>query len=331
MENVTAEQLVADINTVVNNATKTPIDPADEQVVPVTPVLEEEIFHNAILGIDFGCTKVVTSMMHVHSKYPIVVRNETSDLYTTNLCGFKGNQRLMGDLALGQSQMHPHTCVERINLLLKRAELAVAEPTLERHGTLPITFLPPAETDFEEIPHARFQLSYNGKNEIFYAEQLYSMILNTVQKFCETTNTEFNNEPVREAYFLVPENASTQLLHAINTSAYLSKMNVLGFVTVSEALTMAYALKHPKDIADDATPKHVIFLDMGASTFTLFLSKFTKDRGEVLDVVTLPIGGDNFDNRLFDYCKNYIKTNHNEDCDTNWRLCRRYDFFDFFF
>jgi len=300
-----------------------PQQPAVPVKISETVAPTEEIFHNAILGIDFGSSKIVTSMMQVNSKFPIIIRNETSDLFTTNLCGFKGNQRLIGELASGQSQMHPHTCVEKINLLLQRAEVAVSEPTCERNGTLPITFVPPGETDEGETPPARFQLSYDGKNEIFYAEQLYSMILNTIQQYCKSANSEFDNDSILESYFLVPESASTQLLHAINTAASLSKMNILGFVTVSEALTMAYALKHPKDVADNAAPKHVLFIDMGESGFTLFLSKFTKDRGEIVDVVSLPIGGSNFDIKLFQYCKTYIKANYDEDPDTNWRLCRR--------
>jgi molecular chaperone DnaK (HSP70) len=291
-------------------------------------------FHKSLLGIDFGCSKVVTSLIHHDSKFPFVVRNETQDLYTLNLLGFKGRQRLIGAEAMGEAQLRPQNCVEKLNLLLARPNGdASSEPF--RHCSLPVTLLD-ALTDSTALSLApapsRLQLAYDAHQEPFYAEQLVAMVLNTIQQHCQAANQEAH-EPVRDAFFLVAESVSQQHLYALNSAAALAHLNVLGFVPVSLALSMTYALKHGRHVSEEGQERCVMFVDMGDSALTLFLSKFTKEKGEVrassifccsshsqvLDVVSIPIGGSAFDARLFEHCRQFIIQKYQEDAATNWR------------
>lgn len=67
---------------------------------PKVPVIKPPF--PTLLGIDFGSTKIVTAFArHNSTDLPTIVRNETADLYTTNLLSFKGEERLLGEAAAG--------------------------------------------------------------------------------------------------------------------------------------------------------------------------------------------------------------------------------------
>eukprot|EP01126_Amoeba_proteus_P061354 TRINITY_DN822_c0_g2_i2.p1 TRINITY_DN822_c0_g2~~TRINITY_DN822_c0_g2_i2.p1 ORF type:complete len:587 (-),score=143.37 TRINITY_DN822_c0_g2_i2:716-2476(-) len=236
-------------------------------------------------GIDLGNDTFVLALCTDLDSYPTIVRNDTSDHSSKNLIAFKNFERLVGDSAEGSASFQPRSAVEKITSVLgqRREDIDVSS------FTLPLSLK-------DENGITKIEVRKDNEDVLFLPEQLAAMILVKIQKYFDIHTKNLGHQ-TRDVFFSVPPNVSREHLKALVDSSAIAKMNVRGFVSSPEALASVYLLK--KGSGEET--KHVLFADMGTSSFVLSLAKVSVDSVEVVRHVTCPVGAHHFSQAMFNH------------------------------
>eukprot|EP01127_Copromyxa_protea_P007288 TRINITY_DN171_c5_g1_i1.p1 TRINITY_DN171_c5_g1~~TRINITY_DN171_c5_g1_i1.p1 ORF type:complete len:733 (-),score=236.06 TRINITY_DN171_c5_g1_i1:23-2221(-) len=275
---------------------------------PSTETMETEAAFPAFVAVDFGNNEIVLAICNSHDNFPTIVRNDTSETGTKNLVSFKNAERLFGEGAVGHTQINPQNSAEQIFSLLGKSQ--------EELGA----FTVPVAAQ-EEDGNLTIELPYAGEKKKIYPEHLAAMLLVRLQKYLDDHTLKFQ-QTIRDVFFMVPPQSTPRHLKAISQAAKIANFNVRGFVTSAEAVASVYATKRA---SDDGSTKHVVFVDMGLTHFTLSFSKLNKEGAQVLFSTSSPIGGQALSNRLFHHVCSEISKKYNVDVKKNARyVCRLY-------
>ena len=100
----------------------------------------------------------------------------------------------------------------------------------------------------------------------------------------------------------------------------MAGIKVLWILSEPTAASLAYGLekklsklncKSNELNINDEEPKFILAFDLGGGTFDISLLRISEKEGNIFDVKATSIdnflGGDDFDNKLIDYCINILK------------------------
>merc|ERR1712127_366267 len=257
------------------------------------------------IGIDLGTTYSCVGVFQ-HGKVEIIA-NDQGNRTTPSYVAFTDTERLIGDAAKNQVAMNPINSVFDAKRLIGRK---FADPTVQsdmKHW--------PFKLIAKEGDKPHIQVMFKGEEKIFSPEEISSMILTKMKE----TGEAFTGKTVKDVVVTVPAYFNDSQRQATKDAGTIAGLNVMRIINEPTAAAIAYGLDKKA-----SGERNVLIFDLGGGTFDVSL--LTIDDG-IFEVKATAgdthLGGEDFDNRLGDYCKQEFKRKNKKDISSNDRSVRR--------
>jgi L1 cell adhesion molecule like protein len=154
-----------------------------------------------------------------------------------------------------------------------------------------------------------------GEEKKFQPEQISSMVLIKMKETAEA----YLNQPIKNAVITVPAYFVDSQRQATKDAGAIAGLNVLRIFNEPTAAAIAYGLDKKGE-----AEKNILIFDLGGGTFDVSL--LTIEAG-IFEVKATNghthLGGEDFDNRLVNYCVDDFKKKYGIDISKNARSLRR--------
>jgi len=158
-------------------------------------------------------------------------------------------------------------------------------------------------------------VNYKGEDKKFQAEQISSMVLTKMKEIAEA----YLNTKVSKAVVTVPAYFNDQQRQATKDAGAIAGLNVLRIINEPTAAAIAYGLDK-----QSSTEKNILIFDLGGGTFDVSLLAIEDGIFEVKATNGhTHLGGEDFDEKLLNYCISEFKRKSGIDVQGNKRAIRR--------
>jgi heat shock protein 1/8 len=257
------------------------------------------------IGIDLGTTYSCVGVW-MNDKVEIVTNDQGLNT-TPSYVAFTPDERLIGDAAKNQTARNPLNTVFDAKRLIGRK-------FSDKQVQDDIKLWPfKVESGKDEKPMITVQ--YKGETKSFQAEQISSMILQKMKEIAEA----YLGKTVKDAVITCPAYFNDSQRQATKDAGQISGMNVLRIINEPTAAAIAYGLDRQTD-----QEKNILIFDLGGGTFDVSLLSIEEGIFEVKATNgDTHLGGEDFDNKLVDFCMNDFKKKTGIDISSNPRSLRR--------
>jgi len=257
------------------------------------------------IGIDLGTTySCVGIYLDDHVE---IIANDQGNRTTPSYVGFTDTERLIGDAAKNQVARNPtNTIFDAKRLIGRKFE----DPIVQKDRKLwPFT----VESGPDGKPCIVVQLK--GERKRFHPEEISSMVLTKMKETAEI----YLGKPVKKAVVTVPAYFNDSQRQATKDAGLIAGLNVLRILNEPTAAAIAYGLdKRGKG------EKNVLIFDLGGGTFDVSLLTIDDGMFEVKATAgDTHLGGEDFDNKLVEYCVADFMKKTGVDIRANPRAMRR--------
>ena len=257
------------------------------------------------IGIDLGTTYSCVGVW-MNDKVEIVTNDQGLNT-TPSYVAFTKEERFIGDSAKNQTARNPTNTVFDAKRLIGRK---FSDDSVQSDIKLwPFK----VESGPEEKPI--IVVEYKGETKKFMAEQISSMVLVKMKEIAEV----YLGKTVSSAVITVPAYFNDSQRQATKDAGSISGLNVLRIINEPTAAAIAYGLDRQSDGV-----KNILIFDLGGGTFDVSL--LSLDEGVYQVKATnghTQLGGEDFDNKLVDYCMADFKKKTKQDISKNARALRR--------
>jgi L1 cell adhesion molecule like protein len=257
------------------------------------------------IGIDLGTTYSCVGVWQ-NDKVEIIP-NDQGNNTTPSYVAFTEEERLIGDSAKNQVARNPKNTVFDAKRLIGRkfTEKSIQEDM--KHWPFKV------EAGAGDKP--LIVVEYKGENKKFHPEEISSMVLVKMKEIAEA----YLSKPVKSAVITVPAYFNDSQRQATKDAGAISGLNVLRIINEPTAAAIAYGLDKKS-----SQEKNVLIFDLGGGTFDVSLLTIEEGIFEVKATNGhTHLGGEDFDNRLVDYCIAEFKKRTGIDISGNARSLRR--------
>ena len=245
------------------------------------------------IGIDLGTSYSCVGVWQ-NGKVDIIP-NEYGERTTPSYVAFTDIERLIGDAAKNQIKHNPTNTIFSVKRLIGRK-------FEDREVQDDMKLWPFKVVKDEKSDRPLVQITYQKKERKFYAEEICAMILQKLKQ----TATDFLGKEVKDAVITVPALFNDFQRQAIRDAGTISGLNVLKIINEPSAAAIAYGLDKQYK-----TERNVLLsLEDG-----LFEVKATNGNTH--------LGGEDFDNRLVEYCAGEFRRKTGVDIKSNPKALRR--------
>jgi len=236
------------------------------------------------VGIDLGTTYSCVGVFQ--NEKVEIIPNDQGNRTTPSYVAFTADERLIGDAAKNQVARNAENSVFDAKRLIGRK---FNDVTVQRDIKLWPFKVEPGQDDKPVIV-----VKSKGEMKKFHPEQISSMVLEKMKAVAEA----YIGKPVNDAVVTVPAYFNDSQRQATKDAGAIAHLNVLRIVNEPTAAAIAYGLdKKGKG------EKNILIFDLGGGTFDVSL--LTIDEG-VFEVKATAgdthLGGEDFDNKLVEYC-----------------------------
>ena len=257
------------------------------------------------VGIDFGTTNSCVSI--IDNDQIIVVPNITGDFITPSIVNLDENNNYSVGYSAKYKMIkdaeHTITNIKRI--------IGLSYDDLNQKEIENYKIIKSEKNNFPLI-----NLTYKNKNEQFTPIQIISYIL----KYLKDQTENFIHKKVKNVIITVPANFNVIQIQGIRDAAKLAELNVIRIIKEPTAAAITYYYYNQK-ITNE---KKIVVFDLGGGTFDI--SILTLNKG-FLEVICTNgdnhLGGDDFDERLVEYCAKIIEEDNGIDIRNNQKIIRR--------
>jgi len=260
----------------------------------------------ASVGIDLGTTY---SCVGVYKNGGVeILTNDIGERTTPSYVGFNDEERLVGLSAKKAGSRNPkNTVFDAKRLIGRKFNDPVVQKDME-HWPFKVT----------EGPQGRpvISVTFKGEQKEFFAEEISAMVL---QKMKQTAEASLGRK-VAKAVITVPAYFNDAQRQATKDAGHIAGLEVLRIINEPTAAAIAYGL----DNADETEEKNVLIFDLGGGTFDVSLLTIDEGIFQVLATAgDTHLGGEDFDNRLVEFCIQDFKKKHKLDVRESARSMRR--------
>ena len=158
-------------------------------------------------------------------------------------------------------------------------------------------------------------VDFKGETKKFQAEEISAMVLIKMKEVAET----YLSKTIKSAVVTVPAYFNDSQRQATKDAGTIAGLNVLRIINEPTAAAIAYGLDKKSD-----KEKNVLIFDLGGGTFDVSLLTIEEGIFEVKATNGhTHLGGEDFDNRLVDFCIAEFKKKTGIDITGNARAVRR--------
>lgn len=262
------------------------------------------------VGIDLGTTYSCVGVF-MNNKVTIIA-NEEGNRITPSYVGFTDSERLVGDAAKAQVTSNPINTIFDVKRLIGRnySDSTVQEDI--RHWPFKV---------IDENSKPKIEVTFQGQVKIFHPEEISSMVLYKMKQIAET----FLGSIVTDAVITAPAYFNDSQRQATKDAGTIAGLNVLRIVNEPTAAAIAYGLdKQSGQENGQPVEQFVLVFDLGGGTFDVSVLCIEDGIFEVLSTSgNTHLGGEDFDNRLVDFCITEFKKKHKKDIRQNKRSLKR--------
>ncbi|XP_024163805.1 heat shock cognate 70 kDa protein [Rosa chinensis] len=259
------------------------------------------------IGIDLGTTYSCVAVWQQDCVEIIV--NDQGNRTTPSYVAFTDTKRLVGDAALNQIIKNPtNTVFDAKRLIGRRFSDACVQSDLK---LWPFKVI--------EGPNDKpiIVVKDKGQEKHFAAEEISSMVLTKMHKVAEA----YLGSTVKNAVITVPAYFNDSQRQATKNAAKIAGLNVIRIINEPTAAAIAYGLDKK---AGSESKRTVMIFDLGGGTIDVSLLVIGDG---VFDVMATAgdthLGGEDFDNKMVNYCAEQFKRKHDLDVSGNSRALTR--------
>ena len=258
------------------------------------------------IGIDLGTSYSCVGVWQ-NGKVDIIP-NDMGERTTPSYVAFTDTERLIGDAAKNQITRNPTNTLFSVKRLIGRKYE-------DREVQDDMKLWPFKVVKDEKSDRPLVQITYQKEERKFYAEEICAMIL----QYLKQTAIDFLGKEVRDAVITVPAYFNDFQRQAIIDSGTISGLNVLRIINEPTAAAIAYGLDKKYQ-----TERNVLIFDLGGGTFDVSLLTLEDGLFEVKATNgNTHLGGEDFDNRLVEYCAGEFRRKTGVDIKSNPKALRR--------
>ena len=257
------------------------------------------------VGIDLGTTYSCVGVW-MNDRVEIIA-NDQGSRTTPSYVAFTETERLIGDAAKNQTARNPvNTVFDAKRLIGRKFDDPIVQKDIKHW---------PFKVEGGSDGKPLICVKSKGEQKKFHPEQISSMVLTKMKETAET----FLNKPVKDAVITVPAYFNDSQRQATKDAGVIAGLNVLRIINEPTAAAIAYGLDKKGQ-----GERNVLIYDLGGGTFDVSL--LTLDDG-VFEVKATAgdthLGGEDFDNKLVEYCAADFKKKTGFDISNNPRAMRR--------
>jgi len=258
------------------------------------------------IGIDLGTTYSCVGVWQ-NGKVDIVP-NDMGERTTPSYVAFTDTERLVGDAAKNQITRNPtNTVFDAKRLIGRKYEDREVQDDMK---LWPFKVVKDPKSDRPQVC-----IKYQKQEKKFFAEEISAMVL---QKLKQTAN-DFLGKEVKDAIITVPAYFNDSQRQATKDAGTISGLNVLRIINEPTAAAIAYGLDKKYQ-----TERNVLIFDLGGGTFDVSLLTLEDGLFEVKATNgNTHLGGEDFDNRLVEYCAGEFRRKTGVDIKSNPKALRR--------
>ncbi|XP_026424540.1 heat shock cognate 70 kDa protein 2-like [Papaver somniferum] len=261
----------------------------------------------AAIGIDLGTTYSCVAVWQ--NDHVEIIENDQGNRTTPSYVAFTGTERIIGDAAKNQAAVNPINTVFDAKRLIGRK---ISDSCVQSD-----IMLWPFKVIADEDDKPMIQVNCKGKDKMFSAEEISSMVLIKMKETAE----EYLGTNVKNAVITVPAYFNDSQRHATRDAGTIAGLNVMRIISEPTAAAIAYGLD--KRATSDSA-ENVLIFDLGGGTFDVSLLTIKKGIFEVKATSgDTHLGGEDYDNRMLNHFVEEFKRKHKIDIHGNPRALRR--------
>ena len=258
------------------------------------------------IGIDLGTTYSCVGVW-LNGKVEIIP-NDMGERTTPSYVAFTETERLVGDAAKNQITRNPtNTVFDAKRLIGRKYEDREVQEDMK---LWPFKVVKDDKSDRPQIV-----VKFKGEEKKFFAEEISAMVLQKLKQ----TATDYLGKEVKDAIVTVPAYFNDSQRQATKDAGTISGLNVLRIINEPTAAAIAYGLDKKYQ-----NERNVLIFDLGGGTFDVSLLSLEDGLFEVKATNGhTHLGGEDFDNRLVEYCAGEFRRKTSIDLKENAKALRR--------
>jgi len=244
----------------------------------------------SVAGIDFGNLSLLIGQT---SKGGVdVILNESSNRQTATYVSIQGKQRFIGDSGAAMARSNITNTISLMKLLVGRRFKD-----------------PDVQTELSKSPFKAVELSnggvgisilYNDEPLIISAEHAMAMMLVKAKDTSAKANGNLN---IADSVLAVPQWFTESQRRGILQACEIASLNCLKVTNESSAIALSYGIfKSAKKLFSETDPQHIMFVDIGYTSYCVTIVDFIQENMKVLSTVCdRDLGGRNFDDVIIEF------------------------------
>ncbi|CAN6568776.1 unnamed protein product [Malus baccata var. baccata] len=259
------------------------------------------------IGIDLGTTYSCVAVWE-HERVEIIV-NDQGNRTTPSCVAFTETERFVGDSAINQSIRNPTNSIfDAKRLIGRRFSDATVQSDLK---------LWPFKVTEGPGGKPLIVVTHEGQEKQFAAEEISAMVLSKMREIAEA----YLNSTVKNAVITVPAYFNDSQRQATRNAGNTAGLNVMRIINEPTAAAIAYGIDRK---AGWYSKRNVMIFDLGGGTLDVSLLTIGDGVFEVKATAgDTHLGGEDFDNKMVDFCVEQFKKKHNLDVSGNSKALRR--------
>ncbi|CAH6420102.1 Heat shock protein 70 [uncultured virus] len=256
------------------------------------------------IGIDLGTTNSCVGVWS-NGKVEIIV-NDQGNRTTPSYVAFTPNEYLVGDPAKNQIASNVTNTIFDAKRVIGRES---TDPIIKADTV----YWPFKVTDIDNKP--MFEVEYEEKTCVFSPEQISAMVLTKMKQ----TAQAYLGYEVTDAVITVPAYFNDAQRQATKDAGRIAGLNVLRIINEPTAAALAYGLDKTSE-----NQVNILVFDSGGGTHDVTLLSLIDGMFHVKATAgDSHLGGEDFDNRLVDYCVLDFRRKYKLDLTVSGKALRR--------
>jgi len=253
------------------------------------------------IGIDLGTTYSCVGVWQ--NDRVEIIANDQGNRTTPSYVAFNEKERLIGDSAKNQVSINPTNTIFDAKRMIGRTMNELKQDM--KHW--------PFKVVDGKSNQPNVQVTYKGEEKIFSPEEISSMVLIKMKEIAES----YLGKEVKNAVITVPAYFNDSQRKSTKDAGAIAGLNILRIINEPTAAAIAYGL-------DKKDEQNILIFDLGGGTFDVSILSIDEGIFEVKATAgDTHLGGEDFDNRMVDYCLQEIKRKYKKELTDNQRALRR--------